>query len=83
MTEPRNTQGNQVFVKSVPKSSCITLELTTTNGEKGCAGLKFYKPKKGKVSFRITKQRNESNVVTALAEDIFKPLLRGLITGHE
>ena len=51
MTKPRNTynfQGNQVFVKSVPKASCITLEITTTNGEKGCAGLNFTNLKKGR-----------------------------------
>ena len=49
MTKPRNTynfEGIQVFVKSVPKANCITLEITTTNGENDCVGLKFYKPKK-------------------------------------
>ena len=85
MTKQRNTynvEGNQVFVKSVPKASRITLEVTTTQGDKGCVGLLFYKPKKGKISFRITKQRREeSKLVTALAKDVFTPLLRGLISG--
>ena len=50
--------------------------------KKGCAGIQFHNPKKGKKSFRLTKQRKEEvKFVTALAEDIVKPLLRGLLTG--
>ena len=85
MTKPRityNVEGNQIFVKSVPKAGRISLQITTTNGEKGCVGLQFHKPKKGKVSFRISKPSGEEpRFVSALAEDILKPILRGLITG--
>ena len=85
LTKPRSTynfEGTEVFVKSVPKAGRITLEITTTNGENGCVGLQFHKPKKGKVSFRITRPRGEEpKFVTALAKDILKPLIRGLIRG--
>ena len=77
-----DVEGNKVLVKSVPKASRITIEITTVNGEKGCVGLQFHNPKKGKKSFRLTKpKREESKFLIALAEKVFKPLLKGLITG--
>ena len=77
-----NVQGTDLFVKSVPKVGPIQVEITTPSGEKGCAGIQFHNPKKGKKSFRLTKPRKEEvKFVTALAEDIVKPLLRGLLTG--
>ena len=76
--KPRNTYnvvGNQVYVKSVPKVSPITLEIQTTSGEKGCAGLKLHTLHH--TSFRLTKQKGENtSTVIAIAETIFKPLLR-------
>ena len=43
-----NVEGKNVLVKSVPKASRITIEITNKNGQKGCVGLQFHNPKKGK-----------------------------------
>ena len=76
-------EGNEVLIRSVPKASRITIVVTTTTGEKGNVGLQFHNPKKGRKSFRLTKPKGqESKFVTALAENVFKPLLKGLITGE-
>ena len=77
-----NVEGIEVSVKTVPKAGRITVEVITMNGDKGCVGLQFHNPKKGKKSFRLTKPKGqESKIMTTLAEQIFKPLLRGLISG--
>ena len=74
-----NVEGIEVSVKTAGR---ITVEVITMNGEKGCAGLQFHNPKKGKKSFRLTKPKGqEAKIMTTLAEQFFKPLLRGLISG--
>ena len=66
---------SSLFLKQVAKH----LKLQSHKVKKVVLGFSFIN-KKGKDSFRITKQRGEEpTFVTALAKDIFTPHLRGLI----